>query len=68
MGQLGLAPLAQASAMRETVLVPLGSGMRSLGYLQAANKRDNSRFNDADLRLLRIIAGHSPRRWAYRPV
>ncbi|MEJ2511356.1 MAG: GAF domain-containing protein [Anaerolineales bacterium] len=57
MGQLGLAPLAQASAMRETVLVPLGSGMRSLGYLQAANKRDNSRFNDADLRLLRIIAG-----------
>lgn len=57
MGKLGLAGLAQASAMRETVLVPLSSGLKPLGYLQAANKRDHSRFNDDDLRLLRIIAG-----------
>ncbi len=56
-GHLGLAPLAQASAMRETVFVPLNSGVRSLGYLQAANKRDGSRFNEDDLRLLRIISG-----------
>jgi PAS domain S-box-containing protein len=58
MGAIGLAPLAQAAAMRETVLVPLSSsGGVSLGYLQAANKTDGSRFNDEDLRLLRIIAG-----------
>ncbi|HSG26301.1 MAG TPA: GAF domain-containing protein [Anaerolineales bacterium] len=57
MGALGLAPLAQASAMRETVFVPLNSGMRPLGYLQVANKRDGSRFSDGDLRLLRIISG-----------
>jgi len=57
MGALGLAPLAQASAMRETVFVPLNSGARPLGYLQVANKRDGSRFSDNDLRLLRIISG-----------
>ncbi|MFN2144730.1 MAG: GAF domain-containing protein, partial [Anaerolineales bacterium] len=56
-GDLGLAPLALASGMRETVLVPLTSGGRSLGYLQAANKSDGTRFNDDDLRLLRIIVG-----------
>jgi PAS domain S-box-containing protein len=55
--RLGLAPLAQASAMRETVLVPLSAGARYMGYLQAANKSDGSEFNDDDLRLLRIIAG-----------
>lgn len=57
MGALGLSPLAQAAAMRETVLVPLPSGGRSLGYLQAANKTDGSRFTEDDLRLLRIVAG-----------
>jgi GAF domain-containing protein len=57
MGALGLAPLAQAAAMQETVLVPLPSGGRSLGYLQAANKTDGSRFTEDDLRLLRIVAG-----------
>jgi PAS domain S-box-containing protein len=57
MGALGLSPLAQASAMRETVLVPLTSAGRSLGYLQAANKLDGARFNEDDLRLMRIIAG-----------
>ncbi len=56
-GDLGLAPLALASGMRETVLVPLTSGGRSLGYLQVANKSDGTRFNDDDLRLLRIIVG-----------
>ena len=56
-GDLGLAPLALASGMTETVLVPLTSGGRSLGYLQAANKTDGSTFNEDDLRLLRIIVG-----------
>jgi PAS domain S-box-containing protein len=56
-GDLGLAPLALASGMTETVLIPLTSGGRSLGYLQAANKTDGSTFNEDDLRLLRIIVG-----------
>ena len=57
MGALGLAPLAQAAAMRETVLIPLIVNQRSLGYLQAANKSNGSNFNEEDLRLLRTIAG-----------
>ena len=57
-GLLGLSPMAQAAGLRETVLLPLTSGRRSLGYLQAANKLDGSMFNEDDLRLLRIIAGH----------
>lgn len=57
MGRLGLAPLAQAADIRETVLMPLNAGGRPLGYLQVANKSDGSRFNEDDLRLLRIIAG-----------
>jgi PAS domain S-box-containing protein len=57
MGALGLAPLAQAAAMRETVLVPLIVSGRSLGYLQAANKTNGINFNEEDLRLLRTIAG-----------
>ena len=57
MGDLGLAPLAQASAMRETVLVPLNAGGRSLGYLQVANKLDETHFSEDDLRLLQIVAG-----------
>ncbi|MEJ2757132.1 MAG: GAF domain-containing protein, partial [Anaerolineales bacterium] len=56
-GRLGLAPLAQASAIRETALIPLSSGTRKLGYLQAANKHDGSQFTENDLRLLRIVAG-----------
>jgi PAS domain S-box-containing protein len=59
LGMLGLSPLIQAAGMRETVLLPLTSGRRSLGYLQVANKLDGTSFTDDDLRLLRIIAGHT---------
>ena len=50
--------MAQAAGLKETVLLPLTSGRRSLGYLQVANKLDGTTFNEDDLRLLRIIAGH----------
>ncbi|MEN8242148.1 MAG: GAF domain-containing protein, partial [Chloroflexota bacterium] len=57
MGALGLAPLAQAAAMRETVLVPLIVEGKAFGYLQAANKTNGGRFNEEDLRLMRTITG-----------
>jgi PAS domain S-box-containing protein len=59
LGLLGLSPLAQAAGMRETVLLPLCAGRHALGYLQVANKLDGTSFTDDDLRLLRIIAGHT---------
>lgn len=53
---LGLDHSARAAGFRDTVLVPLASGGHSIGYLQAANKRDNTPLNQDDLRLLEIIA------------
>lgn len=54
---LELHHLARAAGIRETVLMPLSSAGRSLGYLQAANKRDETPFDSNDLRILSIIAG-----------
>lgn len=54
---LGLHHLAQAAGIRQTVLVPLTSGGKVLGYLQAANKRDGAPFDSGDLHVLAIIAG-----------
>lgn len=54
---LGLDHTARAAGMRQTVLAPLTSAGRLLGYLQAANKLDGSAFDQDDLRLLGIIAG-----------
>jgi PAS domain S-box-containing protein len=59
LGLLGLSPLAQAAGIRETALLPLCSGKHALGFLQVANKLDGTSFTDDDLRLLRIIAGHT---------
>ncbi|MFH1636760.1 MAG: GAF domain-containing protein [Chloroflexota bacterium] len=56
---LGLDHPARAAGIRDTVLIPLTSGVRSLGYLQVANKRDKTFFNPDDLRLLSIIAGQA---------
>jgi len=53
---LGLDHSARAAGIRGTVLIPLSSSGRSIGYLQAANKRDGSPFNQDDLRLLEIVA------------
>ncbi|MBI3158099.1 MAG: GAF domain-containing protein [Chloroflexi bacterium] len=56
---LGIAHLALAAGIERTALIPLAAGGRTLGYLQAANKRDGSRFNEDDLRLLTIVAGQA---------
>lgn len=56
---LELNHLAQAMGIRHTVLTPLASGGRMLGYLQVAKKRDGTPFDQNDLRILAIIAGQS---------
>lgn len=56
---LGLAHLAQIAGIRSTAMVPLNVHGRSLGLLQAANKRGDAAFGGGDLRLLSIIAGQS---------
>jgi PAS domain S-box-containing protein len=50
---------AQAAGIRETVLVPLTSAGKMLGYLQVANKIDGTSFDQDDLRLLSIISGQA---------
>lgn len=56
---LGLDDHALASGINETILVPLTSSERNLGYLQVANKVDGTGFHQDDLRLLTIIAGQA---------
>jgi len=56
---LGLHHNALAAGVRSMALVPLKSGGRSIGYLQVANKRDGTPFNQDDERLLAIIAGQA---------
>ncbi len=56
---LGLDHSCRAAGIKHTVLVPLKSGGRTLGYLQAANKRDGTPFSQDDIRLLSIIAGQA---------
>lgn len=54
---LGLIGYAHAASLRDSVLVPLTSGGRILGYLQASNHRDGSVvFSQDELHLLLIIA------------
>ncbi len=56
---LKLHHLAEAAGIKQTVLVPLLSGGRNLGYLQVANKLDASPFEAGDLRLLSILTGQA---------
>jgi len=56
---LNLAHLAQVTGIVNTVMEPLTSAGRLLGYLQVADKKDGSSFDQNDLRLLEIIAGQS---------
>ncbi len=56
---LGIDHMARAAGIRNTVLIPLTSGGRSLGYLQAANKRGDSSFDQDDHRILSIVAGQA---------
>jgi PAS domain S-box-containing protein len=56
---LGLEHHALASGMRATALMPLNASERNLGYLLVANKRDGTPFDQEDMRLLAIVAGHA---------
>ncbi len=54
---LGLQNLAQAASMRDTVLVPLVSAGRFIGYLQLSNRRTGwTVIQREELRLLNIVA------------
>ncbi|MEJ5222966.1 MAG: GAF domain-containing protein, partial [Anaerolineales bacterium] len=53
---LGLSDIAQAASLRETVLAPLMSAGRFLGYLQFSNWAAGVLPGEEDLRLIRIIA------------
>ena len=56
---LGLDHPARAAGIRNSILIPLTSGGRALGYLQIANKKDNLPFDDDDIRILSIVAGQA---------
>lgn len=56
---MGLDNLAVTAGIRHMALCPLSLGGHSLGYLLAADKRDGSAFDQADLRLAAIIAGQT---------
>jgi PAS domain S-box-containing protein len=56
---MGLDGMAVASGIQNTILVPLKTPMRILGYMQAADRLDGFQFDQADLRLFDIIAVQS---------
>ncbi len=57
---LGLDSMAVAAGLRDTVLVPLTSSGRMIGYLQASNHSDGTTiFSQDELRLLLIIANQA---------
>ncbi len=57
---LGLAWLAQAASLRDTMLIPLTSAGRMLGYLQASNHKDGSpTYTQEELRLLMIVSNQA---------
>jgi PAS domain S-box-containing protein len=57
---LGLDYLARAASLRDTVLVPLASGGRMLGYLQASNHTDSTQlFTQEEIHLLTIVANQA---------
>ncbi|MBW8009651.1 MAG: GAF domain-containing protein [Chloroflexi bacterium] len=55
----GLNHLAQTAGIRSTVLVPLISSGRALGYLQAANKTSGLAFDSDDVQMLTVLAGQA---------
>ncbi len=57
---LGMSYLAQAASLRDTLLVPLTSGGRMLGYLLASNHSDGSLvFSQDEIRLMNIVANQA---------
>jgi GAF domain-containing protein len=58
--QLGIAHLAQAASLRETVLVPLSTSGHMLGYIQASNHTSGQTpFTQAEMHLLMIVANQT---------
>ncbi|MFC1997681.1 GAF domain-containing protein, partial [Chloroflexota bacterium] len=56
---LGFDHPSRAAGIRNTILIPLTSSRRSLGYLQVANKKSDTPYNQDDLRMLTIVAGQA---------
>ncbi len=52
---LGLDHMAVAAGIQNTILMPLTTAGRQLGYLQVADKKDGLPFDQDDLRILTII-------------
>jgi len=44
---------------RNLLAVPLKAQNVTIGVLEALNKRDNTRFDDADIKIMTILAGHA---------
>ncbi|MCK6577668.1 MAG: GAF domain-containing sensor histidine kinase [Anaerolineae bacterium] len=44
---------------RNLLAIPLKTQGTTIGVLEALNKRDNSRFDDADIKIMTILAGHA---------
>ncbi len=58
--KLGLLHLSQAASLQETALIPLVSGGRMLGYLQASNHHNGAvEFSDNELNLLTLGAAQA---------
>ncbi|NJC95031.1 MAG: GAF domain-containing protein [Anaerolineae bacterium] len=58
--ELGLQTLAQAASLRESVLAPLVSGGRLIGYFQLSNhKQSPAEFSDSELRLMETVASQA---------
>jgi GAF domain-containing protein/nitrogen-specific signal transduction histidine kinase len=54
---LGLQNLSQAASLRESVLEPLISGDRLVGYFQVSNHKQSAlEFSESELRLINIVA------------
>jgi PAS domain S-box-containing protein len=55
--ELGLEPISIAAGLKDTVLMPLATGGRMMGYLQASNHVEGSQgFSKDELHLLMIVA------------
>jgi PAS domain S-box-containing protein len=55
--EMDLDDIAQAASLRDTLLVPLVSGGRSLGFIQLSNHRSGTlTFSEEELRLITIVA------------
>ena len=55
--ELGLQTLAQAASLRESILAPMITGGRLVGYLQVSNHKESSdEFTESEIRLVETVA------------